>query len=70
MHKHDKIVAIWIDVEAPYVENESFYEQVYDLQIDMLTTDYPERAHKCLQKIHLQRKQQKIVHEHTQNEEL
>lgn len=41
MHDHKKMVAVWVDLmsEEIYVENDDFYKQIYDLGIDMLTTD-------------------------------
>lgn len=47
MHEAGKIVIIWIDKTVPkeiYEENDDFYRKVYDLGVDMLTTDYPLRA--------------------------
>ena len=44
MHDNGKIVAVWVDKVGDYEEDEEFYQRVYDLGIDMLTTDYPERA--------------------------
>jgi len=51
MHENNKIVAVWVDLDAPkelYVDNEDFYRKVYDLQIDMLTTDQPLHAQDVL----------------------
>jgi len=56
MHKNGKIVAVWIDGLAPkelYEENKEFYQKVYDLQIDMLTTDYPLEANQILNDYHM-----------------
>lgn len=53
MHANGKIVAVWIDLEEAYEEDEDFYKNVYDLGIDMLTTDHPEVAHEVLQTYHL-----------------
>ena len=42
MYEHKKMVAVWVDLITPedfYVENDDFYKQIYDLGIDMLTTD-------------------------------
>lgn len=42
MHRNNKIVAVWIDLSVPehiYSENEEFYKKIYDLGVDMLTTD-------------------------------
>jgi glycerophosphoryl diester phosphodiesterase len=47
MHKNGKIVAIWVDTSAPkdlYEENDVFYKRLYDMGVDMLTTDHPIRA--------------------------
>ena len=47
MHKNKKMVAVWVDLSTPkefYEENDEFYEQLYDLGIDMLTTDNCLRA--------------------------
>lgn len=48
MHANGKIVAVWIDLGEDYEEDEDFYKSVYDLGIDMLTTDHPEVAHQVL----------------------
>ena len=51
MHKHGKIVAVWVDLTAPkdlYEENDVFYQRLYDMGIDMLTTDHPLRAQQAL----------------------
>ena len=48
MHASGKLVAVWIDLSAPkdlYFEGVDFYRRVYDLGVDMLTTDYPKEAH-------------------------
>ena len=60
MHASGKIVAVWLDNTAPYVEDEAFYEKVYDLHIDMLTTDFPEKANAILEQIHSRRKAQSV----------
>lgn len=47
MHSAGKVVIIWIDKSVPkdvYEENDDFYRKVYDLGVDMLTTDFPLRA--------------------------
>jgi glycerophosphoryl diester phosphodiesterase len=45
LHQNDKIVAVWIDSSVDiYQENDDFYRKIYDLGVDMLTTDYPHRA--------------------------
>jgi glycerophosphoryl diester phosphodiesterase len=45
LHKNDKIVAVWVDSSVDiYQENDDFYRKIYDLGVDMLTTDYPHRA--------------------------
>jgi glycerophosphoryl diester phosphodiesterase len=52
-----KIVAVWVDGDAPpelYAENDEFYQRVYDLGVDMLTTDYPLYAEKVIQRHHEQ----------------
>jgi glycerophosphoryl diester phosphodiesterase len=57
MHQNGKIVAVWIDETAPkdvYQENDAFYERLYDLGVDMVTTDFPERAESVLQRYHQQ----------------
>ena len=44
MHRNGKIVAVWVDDTAPkdlYSENDEFYHKLYDLGVDMVTTDYP-----------------------------
>ena len=56
MHANGKIVAVWLDNDCPIKEDESFYQLVYDLKIDMLTTDFPEKANQALKKIHQQKK--------------
>ena len=38
MHANGKIVAVWLDKDGPYEEDDSFYQTVYDLEIDMLTS--------------------------------
>ena len=51
MHEDGKIVVVWVDTTAPkelYEENDDFYRRCYDLGIDMITTDYVERAHYVL----------------------
>lgn len=52
MHEAGKIVAVWVDTNEDYEEDEEFYKLVYDLNVDMLTTDHPERAHRALQAHH------------------
>jgi len=54
MHKHGKIVAVFIDKSSQKFNTEcrDFYEMVYDLGIDMVTTDYPEEADKMLCEYH------------------
>lgn len=44
MHKAGKIVAVWVYADPNYVEDEEFYKKLYDLEVDMLTTDHPEKA--------------------------
>lgn len=47
MHEAGKIVMVWVDTTTPkdiYEENDDFYRRVYDLGVDILTTDYPLRA--------------------------
>ena len=58
MHANGKIVAVWLDKDAPIIENEAFYQKVYDLQIDMLTTDFPQNANEALNRYHNQLKNQ------------
>ena len=51
MHRSGKIVVVWIDLDAPkdlYEENEAFYKNLYDLGVDMLTTDHPTKANEIL----------------------
>lgn len=51
MHIHGKIVAVWVDTTAPkdlYEENDDFYKRLYDMGVDMLTTDHPIRAQEVL----------------------
>ena len=55
MHKNKKMVAVWADITAPaefYVENEEFYKKLYDLGVDMLTTDNCLRAQEVLKDYH------------------
>lgn len=53
MHANGKIVAVWLDKDCKeVVEDESFYQKVYDMQIDMLTTDFPQEANYFLAKYH------------------
>lgn len=52
MHENGKIVAVWIDFTVGYPEDEEFYKCVYDLNVDMLTTDHPEAANNFLQAYH------------------
>ena len=55
MHRNNKLVAVWVDTKAKsYQEGEEFYRQVYDLGVDMLTTDFPLVANEILQKYHNQ----------------
>ena len=66
MHLHGKIVAVWVDLTAPeelYSENEQFYQRLYDLGVDMLTTDHPERANEALQSYHHQNVNNKLNRE-------
>ncbi len=45
LHENGKIVAVWIDSSVDiYQENDDFYRKIYDLGVDMLTTDYPLKA--------------------------
>ena len=44
MHKNGKIVAVWVDTAADYKEDDEFYRIIYEMSVDMLTTDWPERA--------------------------
>jgi glycerophosphoryl diester phosphodiesterase len=46
------MIGIWIDTSAPYVEDLALYEKVYDMKIDMLTTDFPLEAQQALTQIH------------------
>ena len=55
MHSHGKIVGVWVDTTVPssvYEENVSFYQKLYDLGVDMLTTDFPIEANKALTEYH------------------
>jgi glycerophosphoryl diester phosphodiesterase len=52
MHRHGKIVGIWIDAIAPFEEDYAYYEKAYELKVDMVTTDFPEVAHRILMEIH------------------
>jgi glycerophosphoryl diester phosphodiesterase len=57
MHSRGKIVAVWIDTTAPadlYEENDHFYLQLYELGVDMITTDHPLRAEEAFKKFHFQ----------------
>lgn len=57
MHANGKIVAVWIETnQDQYTEDEEFYKQIYDLKVDMLTTDHPLQAHKALQRYHEQKR--------------
>jgi glycerophosphoryl diester phosphodiesterase len=56
MHRKNKIVAVWQDKENPLKEDNSYYEMIYDGQVDMITTDFPHEAHKCLTEIHKKRR--------------
>lgn len=55
MRAHGKMVGVWIDTTAPYSEDFSLYEKVYDMKIDMITTDFPLEAQRALTQIHLSR---------------
>lgn len=51
MHKNGKIVAVWVDLTTPkhlYEENDAFYKRLYDMGVDMLTTDHPVSAQQAL----------------------
>lgn len=64
MHAAGKIVIIWIDQTVPkevYEENDDFYRKVYDLGVDMLTTDYPLRAQQVINKYHSKLINQKLM---------
>ena len=66
MHSSGKIVAVWIDTTAPkelYEENEAFYQNLYDLGVDMLTTDHPTRANEILQRYHHECENKKLNRE-------
>jgi len=44
MRNANKFVGVWVDKAAPKEfneENEAFLAKVYDLGIDMLTSDFP-----------------------------
>lgn len=58
MRNNGKIVATWLDKSVPsevYAENEAFYRKMYDLGLDMLTTDHPLEAEEALWKYHLEK---------------
>ena len=51
MHNKNKIVGVWVDLITPkeiYEEDETFYKNIYDLNIDMLTTVNVKIAQACL----------------------
>jgi glycerophosphoryl diester phosphodiesterase len=52
MHKKGLIVGVWLDKTSAWNEDEHYFQTIYDLGVDMVTTDYPEIAHKQLIKIH------------------
>ena len=52
MHEAGKIVAVWVETDPEYKsydEDEDFYRKIYDLKIDMLTTNQPDIARKFFQ---------------------
>ena len=55
MHEAGKMVAIWVDASIPeiYQENSDFYKKIYDLGVDMLTTDHCLVAHETLKAYHI-----------------
>ena len=57
MHEAGKMVAIWVDASIPeiYSENSDFYKKIYDLGVDMLTTDHCLEAHKILTAYHAEK---------------
>ena len=51
MRNANKFVGVWVDISAPNEfnqENEAFFKRVYDLGIDMLTSDFPIKANAFL----------------------
>jgi len=51
MRNANKFVGVWVDASAPEdfrSESEAFLERVYDLGIDMLTSDFPIKANNFL----------------------
>lgn len=48
MHDAGKIVAVWFDGDGPYREDSNYYKRIYELGVDMLTTDWPSAAEKQL----------------------
>jgi len=54
MHDAGKMVAVWVDASIPevYKEDEEFYKKIYDLGIDMFTTDHCLEAHRIITEYH------------------
>ena len=54
MHDAGKMVAVWVDASIPevYEEDEEFYKKIYDLGIDMFTTDHCLEAHRIINEYH------------------
>lgn len=61
MHDAGKMVAVWVDASIPevYQEDEAFYKKIYDLGVDMLTSDYCMRANEVLSKYHKEKMSKK-----------
>ena len=56
MHDAGKMVAVWVDATCEeYEENDDFYRKIYDLGVDMFTTDHCLRAHKVFSEYHAQK---------------
>lgn len=57
MHDAGKMVSVWVDAGIPdvYKEDEDFYKKVYDLGIDMLTTDHCLKAQSVISNYHKQK---------------
>lgn len=55
LHASGKIVAVWVETDPEYKsyeEDEEFYRKLYDMEVDLLTTNQPSVAHRYLQAYH------------------
>lgn len=48
MHAKGKIVSVWLDSLAPVKEDEDFLERIYDLNVDIIMSDFPEKTNALL----------------------